>query len=89
MINKHTAICPNGHRVTRNSKTHTYSYCVVSYRECLNDWIVLGWASRADLAQTLVNNEQNKFDAFACDPEYVKSNWGDTLQCQILNAILN
>ncbi len=85
-MNKHTAICPNGSIVTRNSKTHTYSFCVVSYRKCLNDWIVLGWASRADLAQNLANNEQRKFDSFANQPEYVKSNWGETLQCQILQV---
>jgi len=85
-MNKHTATCPNGSIVTHNSKTHVYSYCVVSYRKCLNDWIVLGWASRPDLAQTLVNNEQNKFNAFANQPEYVKDNWGETLQCQILQV---
>jgi hypothetical protein len=87
-MNKHTAICPNGSIVTRNSKTNTYNFCVVSYRKCLNDWIVLGWASRADLAQNLVNNEQRKFDAFSCDQEYVKGNWGDKLQCQILETTI-
>jgi hypothetical protein len=85
-MNKHTATCPNGSIVTRNSKTHVYSYCVVSYCKFLNDWIVLGWASRADLAHKLVNNEQRKFDAFANQPEYVKDNWGETLQCQILQV---
>lgn len=89
-MNKHTATCPNGQTVTRNSKTRRYSHCVISWRESTKAWVVQGWASRLDLAQKLVNEQNSRFDAhFAgCqkDKDYARQVWGDRCQCHILEA---
>jgi hypothetical protein len=89
-MNKHTATCPDGTVVTRNSKTRTYSHCVVVWRELRKAWVVEGWASRLDLAQKLVSYQSNRFQDHVSgsqkDKDYAKVVWGDSCQCRVLEA---
>lgn len=89
-MNKHTATCPNGQIVKRNSANRRYSHCVVVWRELKKAWVVEGWASRYDLAQKLVNQQNSCFNLnLAGDQkskDYAKLVWGDSCQCRILEA---
>lgn len=59
-MNKHTAICPNGQIVKRNSKTRRYTHvAVVNYGD---GWKVLGWTSA----------EQNAHKSVSQDKAYVQ-----------------
>jgi hypothetical protein len=92
-MNKHTAICPNGSIVTRNSKTKKYSHCIVVWSDWQKCWVVAGWASRLDLAQNVLNQRNNIFNnGMSCKDidvqNYFKINYGDKLQCQIVKATI-
>lgn len=91
-MNKHTATCPNGQIVKRNSANRRYSHCVVVWRELKKAWVVEGWASRLDLAQNLVNYQNNRFNDHISgtqkDKDYAKLVWGDSCQCRILEATI-
>lgn len=90
-MNKHTATCTNGQIVTHNSKTKTYSHCVVVWSECRKLWFVVGWASRLDLAQNVLNRETNIYhsqiaskDSYMKD--YCKRKYGEQMQIKILSV---
>lgn len=89
-MNKHTATCPNGQIVKRNSKTRVYSHCVVVWRELKKAWVVDGWASRLDLAQKLVSEQNSRYNSHLTgnqkDKDYAQLVWGDSCQCHILEA---
>jgi len=89
-MNKHTATCPNGQIVKRNSANRVYSHCVIAWRESTKAWVVQGWTSRLDLAQKLVNEQNSRFNAHLAggqkDKDYAQQVWGDRCQCHILEA---
>lgn len=84
-MNKHTAICPDGQIVKRNSKNRRYSHVAVCFNVRDNEWVVLGWSSTAELAR---RNVEHKKSTVA---NYIKNGWytgiyGDTPECRILEA---
>lgn len=84
-MNKHTATCPNGQIVKRNSKTRQYSHVAVCFNVQSNEWHVLGWSSTADLAR---RNVEHKKSSIA---HYIKNGWytgvyGDQPDCRVLEA---
>ncbi len=68
-MNKHTATCPNGQIVKRNSANRTYSHVAVVFNVRDNNWRVLGWSSTADLARR--NVEKPKAEV----AHYIKKGW--------------
>jgi hypothetical protein len=92
-MNKHTAITANGEIITRNSKTKNYKHCVVVWSAWQNKWVAIGWASRLDLAQNVLNKWVGIFNSGMSSKhndvkDYFVTNYGDKLQIQILNSIV-
>jgi hypothetical protein len=49
-MNKHTAVCPNGQIIKRNSANRSYSHVAVIFNVNQSKWDVLGWSSKKELA---------------------------------------
>ena len=84
-MNKHTATCPNGQIVKRNSATRVYKYVAVCFNVKKNQWQVLGWSSTLDLARRNADAMKNQV------ANYIKWNcytgvYGDTPDCRVLEA---
>lgn len=86
-MNKHTATCPNGQIVKRNSANRRYSHVAVVFNVRDNNWRVLGWSSTAELARR--NVEKTKSEV----AHYIKNGWytgvyGDQPDCRVLEAVI-
>jgi hypothetical protein len=86
-MNKHTATCPDGSTVKRNSKNRTYSHVAVIKNVRCNQWIVIGWSSTAELARKNVASKKSTIDS------YIKNGWytgiyGDKPEFAVLEAVV-
>jgi hypothetical protein len=86
-MNKHTAICPNGQVVKRNSQNRTYSHVAVVHNIQNNTYKVLGWSSTLDLARTNVQSLKSKIENLIKWDCYTGV-YGDKPECLILDAII-
>lgn len=86
-MNKHTAVCPNGQIVKRNSANRRYSHVTVVFNVKKNEWSVLGWSSTKELAfrncekeKTYINNLIGK--------NYYTGVFGDKPEFLVLEAAI-
>jgi len=84
-MNKHTATCPNGQIVKRNSQNRTYSHVAVVFNVRDNKWEVLGWSSTEELARRNVDHKKSTV------ANYIKNGWytgiyGDNPDCKIIKT---
>lgn len=86
-MNKHTATCPDGSIVKRNSQHRHYSHVAVIKNVRCNQWIVIGWSSTAELARKNVSSKKSDI------ANLIKNGWytgiyGNEPECAILEAVI-
>jgi hypothetical protein len=84
-MNKHTAICPNGQIVKRNSANCSYSHVTVVFNIKTEQWTVLGWSSTFELARQNCKSHKTHFDKLI-HKDYYTGVFGDNPECLILKT---
>lgn len=82
---KHTATCPNGQIVKRNSANRRYTHVAVIRNIKSDEWKVLGWSSTGELARRNVEKEKS-YIANLIKWNCYTGIYGDSPECLILEA---
>ena len=84
-MNKHTATCPNGQIVKRNSANRSYSHVAVIFNVKKEQWTVLGWSSTIELARRNCES-QKSYIAKLIKMNCYTGVHGDNPECLVLKT---